>query len=237
MRGDQAVVTHAEQLVGGWDGQRGGEDAGGFAGAVGDEHDAGHAAVECQLGAHQPGHAAPKREEVTDLGRAVAQRLGPGHERRPPHRDPQQRQAPLQAGGGEVARGRQREVDDDAQRDNRPHPTPETAGGVRGQRRRRDGAQQGEPHGDVFKPRTREPTERCDQVLPQRGRVGLDALAGVEHRAVTGQEVAHRAQDNEAVVGHPPAGPPAPECEHARNCGCDERGEAGVCGHYDDVSG
>ena len=54
-----------------------------------------------------------------------------------------------------------------------------------------------------------EPAEEPDDVGPRGARVGLDPLVHVEHRAVAREQIAHRAQHDQTVVGDPAPAPRA----------------------------
>ena len=56
-----------------------------------------------------------------------------------------------------------------------------------------------------------DPAHKENEVLPQRGSIGLYTLAHIENRTVPGFKVAHRAQDDEAVIGNPAPREAAPE--------------------------
>ena len=55
------------------------------------------------------------------------------------------------------------------------------------------------------------PAHQENEVLPQRGGIGLYAFAHIEHGPISGFEVAHGSQDNESVIGNPAARKTAPQ--------------------------
>ena len=55
------------------------------------------------------------------------------------------------------------------------------------------------------------PAHQENEVLPERGGIGLHALTHIEHGPVSSFEIAHGTQDDEAVIGNPAASEAAPE--------------------------
>ena len=147
----------------------------------------------------------------------------------PARRDPQPHEAHLQPRRGEVPDDRHRRHHERA--DRHDHPIPPTdpyvvASSAGGHQRRPPGQDESghrrhEPqqHGDPLdgeEPPQQQAADRQHRD-PQRARAGLDALAGVEHRAVAGEEVVHHAEVDEGILVVPPVRPAADRDDQRRD--------------------
>ena len=208
MRGQQAVVTHAENLIGQRQRHCGGKN---LPPAVGyEQHESHQAAIQGELWAHQPRQPGPEGEPIGfAITPGVAARARPPQQQPPQHRKVEDAQAPFQAGGKEVAGRWQGHIHKCAGRKDgsRAHAC---------RRPRTDNhccyrQEEAQINGDAFQICMGNPAHEEDEVLPQRGGIGLYTLAHIEHGPVSGFEVTHGAQDNEAVIGNPTACEAAPE--------------------------
>ena len=224
---EKSVVTHAEDLVA----HRNHRRSGGERQAHPPRHRSTHhqqqrqSADDGQFGPDEGGQTGVESEQqggdhlFASLKDAAiwGGPLTPSDQLAPQHRGPEDTEGNLEAAGGEVTRRRKRDVD---QRSERQQQRPagvdrtgtltdaiEPSGAVHGDRDGRYGEDQGNPQHDVLGLGVGDPAPEPDQVRPHRRRVGLDTLPLVEDGSVAGQQVPDGAQDDETVVGDPPALP------------------------------
>ncbi len=217
----QGVVAHAEDLVADRQSPRDHDDAQTHPPAEGrEEHQQqDEAAEDRQFGPDQRRQTGGEGEYERGR-RAPAARVRaaprPGDELAPQDGRPEDAESVLEPARGEVARGRNGDVDDRAERQQQgpavagepADACPEQArAAVHRDRDRGDRADQRHPERDVLELTIGDPRPEPQQVGPGGRGVRLDPLTGVEDRAVAGEEVAQRPQDDESVVGDPPALP------------------------------
>ena len=198
-------------------------------------HDQGQAPDQRQLGSHQHSQAGHERQRGIRPGPSPvpARRLRPAHHHPPDQAQPGGDQTVLQTGGGEVAGRRERDVDQcPGRQDHSGRSLQRRRVQPRGtedhHRHAGDAEEHAQRQGDVLQAhRATDHAAQVDQVGPRGGGVGLHPLTDVEHRAVTGQQVADGAQDDQAVVGDPAALPDTPGPQGADHDDTGPEGEPG----------
>ena len=140
-------------------------------------------------------------------------------EEAPAPTDPQHPQTVLEAGGGEIPRRGQRDVEQEAEREHDP-PLEWTGIAVRAlspvecpkrpvhrEPQAEEGCPQSEHHGNPLEAERRYPVGHGEDEDPERTRACFDPVAEIEDQTVPVLELTNDAQVDECVVGKPPVGP------------------------------
>ena len=217
-RNQQPVVAHPEDLIA--DGQQPAchhdQNASPPAGCGDQHHHQRQTADQRQFRAHQHGQTGDERQRRGEAAACRLNLLRPAHHHPPQQAEIGQHQTVFEPGGGEVAGRWQRDVDERTGRQQQ-RASAEQARRIQPRRtqhhedhtQHRQHQRQRQRH--VLQPhRAADDAAHVHQVGPQRRGVGLHALARVEHRAVAGQQVSHRAQHDQPVVGDPAPLPRTP---------------------------
>ena len=178
--------------------------------------------IRAKLGAYQ--HAAAghegQRDDEHPPGRPRPLGLRPADHHPPEQPEVGHHQAAFQAGRGEVARRRHRDVDQRAGRQHDRAPAHQAGSeqptGAQHQHRQTDQAQsERQRQGHILQlQRPGHSAGEIHQIRPHHRGVGLDPLALVEHRAVARQQVSHSTQHDQPVVGDPAPLPGTPAEQH-----------------------
>ena len=162
--------------------------------------------------------------------------LSPADHHPPEQTQPGEDKTVLQPRGGEVTRRRYRDVHQGPGREDQRPPASQTRrqqpGGAQHHHRHPGHAQrQRQRQGDKLQ--SHRPGNHAGdvrQVGPRGGRVGLDPLAGIEHRPVARQQISYRAQHDQTVVRDPASLPRTPRPQRGHRRHGDPQADSRECG-------